>query len=60
MVGMSKKANIKKLEMPKVITEDLTYYMQFGWIYKKDYRRAKELSKKYDKLPILGIPNYYG
>lgn len=21
----------KKLEIPNIITEDLTYYMQFGW-----------------------------
>jgi len=60
MAVMSKKSKIKKLDIPKVITEDLTYYMQFGWRYKKDYRRAKELAKKYDKLPMLGIPNYYG
>tara|TARA_R110000744_G_scaffold36130_6_gene83540 strand:- start:7 stop:189 length:183 start_codon:yes stop_codon:yes gene_type:complete len=60
MAEMSKKSKIKKLDIPKVITEDLTYYLQFGWRYKKDYRRAKEVAKKYDKLPMLGIPNYYG
>mgnify|MGYP003643091121 CR=1 FL=1 len=55
-----KKYKIKKLDIPDIITEDLTYYMQFGWKYKKDYKRAKETFKKYDKMVMLGIPDYYG
>lgn len=54
------KAKIKKLDIPDIITEDLTYYMQFGFKNKPEYKRANTDSKKYDKMPMLGIPDYFG
>lgn len=54
------KREIKKLQIPKIINTDLTYYMQFGYAYQRDIKKPKEEAKKYDKMPLEGIPDYYG
>lgn len=64
MVEMSKKLRgkkykIKKLKLPKVITEDLTYYMQFGWHRVREVENGKYQKAKHDNR-VYTIPDYYG
>jgi hypothetical protein len=45
------KKPIKKLNIPKIITEDLTYYMQFGFHRKKEQSTFAKDIKKYGRKP---------
>ena len=62
MAEMSKKLRgkrytIKKLDIPKVITEDLTYYMQFGWHRIPEVRNGKYQKQKHDKVYYINDYN---
>jgi len=41
------KYKIKKLDIPEIIKEDLTYYMQFGWHRIPDRVNTRKESIKY-------------
>ena len=54
-----KKYTVKKLDIPKIITEDLTYYMQFGWKRIPEVKNGKYQKQKHDKV-LYSVRDYYG
>ena len=53
------KLEIKKLKIPEVITEDLGYYMQFGFKRIPERDNGKYQLLKHDKIAHL-VKDYYG
>ena len=51
------KAKIKKLDIPDIITEDLTYYMQFGFKRIKEHDNGKYQKLKHDRR-VYSVKDY--
>jgi hypothetical protein len=49
---------IKTLDIPKIITEDLTYFMQFGFKRMPEVDNGKYMELKHDTRPYARS-NYY-
>lgn len=49
----------KKLDIPKIITEDLGYYMQFGFKRIPERENGKYQLLKHDKIAHI-VKDYYG
>ena len=49
----------KPIKLPKIITEDLTYFMQFGYEYIQPKRSEVADAKKYDKKRYAMGGDYY-
>ena len=50
----------KSIKLPEVISEDLTYYMQFGFKQIPITEDMKYQENKHSKLAYTGGADYYG
>jgi len=53
------KREIKKIKIPEIITQDLGYYMQFGFKRIPERDNGKYQLLKHDKLTHI-VKDYYG
>lgn len=50
----------KSIKLPKIISEDLTYYMQFGFKQQHAFENIKYQENKHSRAGYSDVSNYYG
>tara|TARA_R110000744_G_scaffold271734_1_gene384763 strand:+ start:4221 stop:4439 length:219 start_codon:yes stop_codon:yes gene_type:complete len=59
--GVAKQSRvIKPLKLPNIITEDLGYYMNFGFKQIPVGEDMKYQENKHSRLSTAGVTDYYG